>query len=218
MKVKYSEQFAKSIIEKYINVDSIKHIGSGNHSDAFVVNDNLVIKLPKHKKASDCLIDEMKVLKGLDNRLSVNIPNVEFYGTFVNEGQNFVFFASKKLNGSKLSRQKFISLPKKILNKNAEIIANFLVELHSQKHIIQIKRKDLCLLHGDFSLNHCLFDENNLICSVLDFGDTRIGKAKSDFVYLLDAEDDEEFGVEFGQKVLDFYNKRIKEIRYEDNI
>ena len=218
MKVKYSEQFAKSIIEKYINVDSIKHIGSGNHSDAFVVNDNLVIKLPKHKKASDCLIDEMKVLKCLDNRLSVNIPNVEFYGTFVNEGQNFVFFASKKLNGSKLSRQKFISLPKKILNKNAEIIANFLVELHSQKHIIQIKRKDLCLLHGDFSLNHCLFDENNLICSVLDFGDTRIGKAKSDFVYLLDAEDDEEFGVEFGQKVLDFYNKRIKEIRYEDNI
>ena len=218
MKVKYSEQFAKSIIEKYINVDSIKHIGSGNHSDAFVVNDNLVIKLPKHKKASDCLIDEMKVLKGLDNRLSVNIPNVEFYGTYVNEGQNFVFFASKKLNGSKLSRQKFISLPKKILNKNAEIIANFLVELHSQKHIIQIKRKDLCLLHGDFSLNHCLFDENNLICSVLDFGDTRIGKAKSDFVYLLDAEDDEEFGVEFGQKVLDFYNKRIKEIRYEDNI
>ena len=117
-----------------------------------------------------------------------------------------------------ISRQKFISLPKKILNKNAEIIANFLVELHSQKHIIQIKRKDLCLLHGDFSLNHCLFDENNLICSVLDFGDTRIGKAKSDFVYLLDAEDDEEFGVEFGQKVLDFYNKRIKEIRYEDNI
>lgn len=73
-------------------------------------------------------------------------------------------------------------------------------------------------LYFTLSLNHCLFDENNLICSVLDFGDTRIGKAKSDFVYLLDAEDDEEFGVEFGQKVLDFYNKRIKEIRYEDNI
>lgn len=211
MKLKYSEVFAKSIIEKYIKVDSIKHIGSGNHSDAFVVNDDLVIKLPKHKKASDCLIDEMKVLRGLENRLSVNIPNVEFDGTFVSDSQNFVFFASKKLNGSKLSRQKFISLPKKILNKNAEIIANFLVELHSQKHIIQIKRKDLCLLHGDFSLNHCLFDENNLICSVLDFGDTRIGKAKSDFVYLLDAEDDEEFGIEFGNKVLEIYNKRIKE-------
>ena len=211
MKLKYSEEFSKSIIEKYINVDSIKHIGSGNHSDAFVVNDNLVIKLPKHKKASDCLIDEMKVLRGLENRLSVNIPNVEFDGTFVSDSQNFVFFASKKINGSKLSRQKFISLPKKILNKNAEIIANFLVELHSQKHIIQIKRKDLCLLHGDFSLNHCLFDENNLICSVLDFGDTRIGKAKSDFVYLLDAEDDEEFGIEFGNKVLEIYNKRIKE-------
>ena len=50
MKVKYSEQFAKSIIEKYINVDSITQIDSGNHSDAFVVNDNLVIKLPKPLK------------------------------------------------------------------------------------------------------------------------------------------------------------------------
>lgn len=211
MKLKYSEVFAKSIIEKYIKVDSIKHIGSGNHSDAFVVNDDLVIKLPKHKKASDCLIDEIKVLKGLEHKLSVNIPNVEFDGTFVSNGQKFVFFASKKLKGSKLSRQKFISLPKKTLNKNSEIIANFLIKLHSQKHIFEIKRKDLCLLHGDFSLNHCLFDENNLVCSVLDFGDTRVGKAKSDFVYLLDAEDDEEFGIEFGNKVLEIYNKRIKE-------
>ena len=117
----------------------------------------------------------------------------------------------------KLFAMKFISLPKKILNKNAEIIAKFLVELHSQKHIFEIKRKDLCLLHGDFSLNQCLFDENNLVCGVLDFGDTRIGKAKSDFVYLLDGEDDEEFGVEFGQKILD-YNKRIKEIQNENNI
>ena len=210
MKLKYSEEFAKSIIEKCIKVDSIKHIGSGNHSDAFVVNDNLVIKLPKHKKASDCLIDEMKVLRGLENRLSVNIPNVEFDGTFVSDSQNFVFFASRKLTGNKLSRQKFVSLPKSILNKNAEIVAKFLIELHKQKHIFEIKRKDLCLLHGDFSLNHCLFDENNLVCSILDFGDTRIGKAKSDFIYLLDAEDDEEFGIEFGRKVLEIYNKLKK--------
>ena len=72
-------------------------------------------------------------------------------------------------------------------------------------------------MHGDFSLNHCLFDENNLICNVLDFGDTRIGKAKSDFVYLLEAEDDEEFGIEFGNEVLKIYKQKTKEKKQYDH-
>lgn len=143
------------------------------------------------------------------NKLDINIPNVEFSGNFEHDGQTFVFFASKKIKGKKLTRNEFITLSKDILSKNAEIIANFLFKLHNQKQIFNIKRKDLVLLHGDFSLNHCLFDEDNLVCSVLDFGDTRVGKAKSDFVYLLDEEDDEEFGEQFGKLVLKLYNEKL---------
>ena len=56
-----------------------------------------------------------------------------------------------------------------------------------------------------------MFDENNLPCGVLDFGDARVGKPISDFVYLLDDEDDEEFGKEFGLQVLEKYNKLAKQ-------
>lgn len=73
------------------------------------------------------------------------------------------------------------------------------------KEILPIKRKDFVLLHGDFSLNHILFNDENVVCGVLDFGDSRIGKFKSDFIYLLDDEDDEEFGAEFGKLVLKKY-------------
>lgn len=216
MKIKYNINFVKSVIEKFVKVKEISHVGSGNHSDAFLVNNNLVVKFPKHKTASECLKKEMKVLNALDGKLYLNIPSVEFCGTFITEEQEeYTFFASKKVKGKKLTREKFLSLPKNILNKNAEIVANFLINLHNQKQVLNIKRKDLFLLHGDFSLNHCLFDENNLICGILDFGDARIGKAKSDFTYLLDAEDEEEFGIDFGNKVLEKYNKKFKEEQNE---
>lgn len=89
---------------------------------------------------------------------------------------------------------------------NAEIVAQFLYTLHNEKQVLPIKRKDLVLLHGDFSLNHVLFDDKNIVCGVLDFGDSRVGKPKSDFVYLLDDKDEEEFGVEFGKEVLEKYS------------
>ncbi len=91
--------------------------------------------------------------------------------------------------------------------QNAEIIAKFLHHLHNKKDVLPIKRKDFVLIHGDFSLNHILFNNDNVVCGVLDFGDSRVGKPKSDFVYLLDDEDEEEFGADFGKTVLGIYEK-----------
>ncbi len=124
---------------------------------------------------------------------------------FFNKNEEFVYFASKLLNGRKLSRTEFLSLYNKTSVINSKLIAKFLHDLHHEKQILPIKRSDFCLLHGDFSLNHLLFNEKNIVCGVLDFGDSRVGKPKSDFVYLLDGEDDEEFGLEFGRMVLKEY-------------
>lgn len=203
--MKYSIEQAKDIISKSIQVKSIEFIGSGNHSEAFCINNEMVIKLPKYRKASDHLKVEMRVLQGLEQKMPLDIPNVLFNGTFSAGHKKFVYFVSKRLIGKKLSKAEFLMLDEKTLFQNAEIIAKFLYCLHNEKDILPIKRKDLVLLHGDFSLNHILFNNKNVACGILDFADSRIGKPKSDFCYLLDDKDDEEFGTNFGKIVFSMY-------------
>lgn len=205
--MKYSLNQVKNLAESFLDVSSIAFMGSGNHSEAFCINDQMVIKLPKHRKASDCLKTEIRVLRGLEGKTRLAIPNVLFHGVFSSGNEEFSYFVSIRLQGKKLSRTDFLKLDQQTTALNAQRIAQFLYELHQEKQILPIKRKDLCLLHGDFSLNHVLFNEENTVCGILDFGDSRIGKAKSDFVYLLDPEDDEEFGVEFGEMVRSHYKK-----------
>lgn len=124
----------------------------------------------------------------------MDIPRVLFDGIFSAGNKEFVYFASKRLRGRNLSKKECLALDENTINLNAEIIAKFLFQLHNERQVLPIKRRDFCLLHGDFSLNHILFNDENIVCGVLDFGDSRVGKFKSDFIYLLDDEDDEEFG------------------------
>lgn len=218
--MKYSVELVKDIIKNIMPINSIEFIGCGNHSEAFCINNDIVIKLPKHRKASDCLKTEMHVMRGLEKRTHLNIPNVLFDGVFSVGNDIFVYFASNRLEGKNLSKSDFIKLDERTTVLNAESIARFLFQLHSERQILPIKRKDLCLLHGDFSLNHILFDEENGVCGVLDFGDSRVGRPQSDFIYLLDDEDEEEFGVVFGKMVLNKYmeccdeeNSRIRNLK-----
>ena len=203
--MKYSLEQAKDILPKSIQVKSIEFIGYGNHSEAFCVNNEMVMKLPKHRKASDCLKIEMQVLQGFGQSAPLDIPNVLFSGTFPAGDEEFVYFISRRLNGKRLSKKEFIMLDKRTLFQNAELMAKFLYRLHNVKDVFPVKRKDLVLLHGDFSLNHVLFNDKNVVCGILDFADSRVGKPLSDFSYLLDDEDDEEFGADFGKTVLSIY-------------
>lgn len=141
--MKYSIEQAKDIISKSIQVKTIELIGYGNHSEAFCVNDEMVMKLPKCRKASDRLKVEMRVLQGLEQKMSLNIPNVIFNGTFFDGHEEFVYFVSKRLDGKKLSKADFLMLDEKTLFQNAEIIADFLYRLHNQKDIFQSKEKIL---------------------------------------------------------------------------
>ena len=52
-----------------------------------------------------------------------------------------------------------------------------------------------------------LFDDFGRVSGIKDLAVFRVGKPKSDFVYLLDDEDEEEFGAAFGMMVLDLYGR-----------
>ena len=161
--MKYSPEIVKDIIKESIQINTIEFIGSGNHSEAFCVNNDIVIKLPKHRKASECLKNEMHVLRKLEPSVYLDIPNVLFDGVFSVGNEEFVYFASKRLKGKNLSKTEFLKLDERTTALNAEIIARFLLQLHNERHVLPIKRKDFCLLHGDFSLNHVLFNEENIV-------------------------------------------------------
>lgn len=211
--MQYSLAQVQEVLHNVIRVNSIEFLGAGDHSEAFLVNQDIVVKFPKHRKASDCLKTEIRVLKGLGSKMPLKIPNVIFEGEFSVKGGKFTYFASKRLDGHTLTKTQFCSLDARVRILNAERIAQFLLCLHSQRNVLPIYRKGTCLLHGDFSLNHCLFDEENKVSGVLDFGDSHVGNPKSDFAYLLDDEDEEEFGAQFGKMVLERYNAYRNEVQ-----
>jgi len=201
----YSLDRARDIASRSMYVDSISFLGRGNHSDAFCINGDAVIKLPRHRRASQCLQTEMQVLRGLEGSMPVAIPNARLEGTFEEGGETYVYYVSDLLHWRNLSRKTFAGLDADTRERNAEILALFLHRLHGRRDILPIRRRDCVLLHGDLSLNHVLFDGENTVCGILDFADSRIGRPRSDFLYLLDDADEEEFGAEFGRRVLYLY-------------
>ena len=67
-----------------------------------------------------------------------------------------------------------------------------------------------CLVHNDFSANNMIF-RNNRLFGVIDFGDFNVGDPDNDFLCLLDCSTDD-FGKEFGRKVLKYYQHKAPEV------
>lgn len=67
-----------------------------------------------------------------------------------------------------------------------------------------------CITHNDFSSDNLVF-RNNRLYGVIDFGDFAIGDPDNDFLCLLDCSTDD-FGKEFGRKVLYYYGHDAPEI------
>ena len=196
----YTYDDVYNILKDYTDVKKIEFAGEGNHSQAFTINDCYVVKLPKHKKASDCLTNEIFALKKLNGKLNLDIPDVIFSGKIQNTGYNF--FVSHIINGKRITKNQFEVLPVDIKKKNADILARFLFKLHHEKIF---ENQKYLTLHGDLSLNHLRFNNDGIITGVIDFGDVKSGKYILDFCYLLDDNDNEETGAEFGNMVLSSY-------------
>ena len=126
----------KYILEHSIEgfkVNTIRLLGTGNDSYVYEVNDSIVFKFAKHKKASSNLVKEAKILKFLEGKLSLSIPKV-LYVCSPNELFNYYLIGLSKINGISLSREIYDSLSLDEKDDLARQMANFLKQLHEIKY------------------------------------------------------------------------------------
>jgi aminoglycoside phosphotransferase (APT) family kinase protein len=75
---------AQQIIElqqwKNFKVDSIQLLDQGVDNLAFLVNQNLIFRFPKHDESDLLLQDENKILPALQRRFDLHIPNPIYFG------------------------------------------------------------------------------------------------------------------------------------------
>lgn len=108
-----------------ININTIKLIGEGLDSKAYLVNDEYIFKKSKHREAAENMKKEIQVLNYLDGKLSLKIPKIELY----DEENSLCGY--KQIKGQILTPGMFQAMTKEEQDELAEDIAQFLEELHS---------------------------------------------------------------------------------------
>ena len=122
----------KQIIQntfKDLNISNIRPIGKGNDSYAYEVNNDILFKFPRHKKANEDLKKEIKILKFLENKLSYNVPKV-LYVWIYNLNFKYTFVGFSKMEGVQLTKEYFDSLSEELKENLAKDLAEFLKQLH----------------------------------------------------------------------------------------
>ncbi len=116
-----------------LKVNDIKLKGNGNDSFAYAVNNNIIFKFPRHKKASDNLVKEAQILKYLDKKLPIPIPKV-MYECSPSPLFDYYFVGLSKINGVPLSKEIYNNLSDTEKDSLARQMAEFLHQLHAQPY------------------------------------------------------------------------------------
>lgn len=144
------------------------------------------------EKEKDLLaMDEANFLKALHS-ISIDLRNPLFKGRVQDKKQEYLKDKEKLAN---------ILREMNLLNdKVKELISSIYSKLFSSDFLFNYSP---CLVHNDFSSRNMVFNNSRLV-GVIDFGDFLVGDPDNDFLCLLDSSTDD-FGKEFGRKVLKFY-------------
>lgn len=144
------------------------------------------------EKEKDLLaMDEANFLKALHS-ISIDLRNPLFKGRVQDKKQEYL---KDKENLANILREMNL-----LNDKVKELISSIYSKLFSSDFLFNYSP---CLVHNDFSSRNMVFNNNRLV-GVIDFGDFLIGDPDNDFLCLLDSSTDD-FGKEFGRKVLKFY-------------
>ncbi len=117
----------KGIIESEFGfkVKNIVALGQGLDSIAYLVNEEYIFKMSKHEEARLNLKKEIEVLDYLQGKITLQIPNIEFYS------EKYSVCGYKEIKGDKLTSDMYDKMSESEKDKLANDIAQFLKELHS---------------------------------------------------------------------------------------
>lgn len=117
----------KEIIESKFKLtfNDILVLGQGLDSIAYLVNHEYIFKQSKHNDARNNLKKEIQVLKYLKGKITLQIPDIEYYS------EEYGVCGYKKVKGEKLTPDMYQKMNDNEKDNLAQDIALFLQEIHS---------------------------------------------------------------------------------------
>jgi aminoglycoside 2''-phosphotransferase len=120
------ESYIKKINHEFpgFPISSIKKIGEGDNSKAFIINEKHVFRFPKSKEARKQMQKEISVLPIIKPFLNLSVPVFQFISAETN------FAGHKVIPGVPLTFKIYNSLHQKEQEWIQRSVANFLLQLH----------------------------------------------------------------------------------------
>lgn len=117
----------KEIIEKEFGliIQSVIILGQGLDSIAYLINNEYIFKQSKHEEARINLKKEIQVLNYLKDKITLQIPDIEYYS------EKYSVCGYKEIKGYKLTPSIYQNLSDDEKDMLAQDIALFLREMHS---------------------------------------------------------------------------------------
>ncbi len=112
-----------------LEVKSINFIGEGMDSQAFLVNNDLIFRFPKHTEVVSQLKAEICLLPKLRPQVQFEIPNFEYVGQQQENG--FPFVGYRKIQSVGLEKELLVKLDPGLQGKLIKEMADFIQQVHS---------------------------------------------------------------------------------------
>ncbi len=123
MKFENIKQIINDEFPKF-DISSIKNIGEGENSKAFLINEDFIFRFPKREDVKQHFKKEIEVLPKIRSQLNLEIPNFNFISKEIN------FVGHKNIPGEFLRPKIYHSLEEKYQIEIQKTLAAFLSQLH----------------------------------------------------------------------------------------
>ncbi|MFI3618700.1 phosphotransferase family protein [Enterococcus avium] len=125
------EQAKTRIRQAYpeLTIETMEILGKGFDSEAFLINQSYVFKFPRHARAARNLYKEAVVLKEINDKLPLKVPEICFIGKAEKPNQ-LDFVGQEKIKGVPLDAKILTTLTEEQKNEIAKELAAFFKTLH----------------------------------------------------------------------------------------